>query len=250
MSTTPSSDATETPDNSIVGWDWDTASLDKEPPPKREKPYLLMLADPNETPYDRKLRMLEQLRKTCMACTMCELGRKPVSRDGKIFVDPHVLSNLNPTRFMVVGQNPGYEEVRKCQPFVGQSGRNFDVQLTCNGLQRSDFYICNTVRCYTAGNARPNNEHVERCRPFLQIEINLIRPLLVIALGGVAFEQLCPHIKFSDALGDVTQSKLFNVPVFAIYHPSPLNLADEDRNKDFKKQMRVMCGVVKRLKAK
>src|SRR4051812_34835573 len=103
-----------------------------------EEPYLMFLAPQDESRYDRRLRMLQQVRRACMACDMCELGRHGVSRygvnkhgasghgasganisDGQIQFDPHVFSSMTPTRFMVVGQNPGWTEVCKCEPFVG-----------------------------------------------------------------------------------------------------------------------------------
>jgi uracil-DNA glycosylase family 4 len=216
------------------------------------EPYLMSHVTQPESEYDRKLRMLRQVQKTCMACTMCPLGRKMAVRDDQT-LDPHVFSNLNPQPFMVIGQNPGWTEVQQGQPFVGDAGGNFDREVARNGLSRDDFYIGNTVRCFTPKNSRPEYLHISRCRPFLEIEINIIRPLLVVALGGVAFEQLCPHeiargVKFSDALKKITHSRQYEVPVFAVYHPSPLNLEDPERAAAFKDQMRVLCQLVKRLK--
>ncbi len=200
-----------------------------------------------ETPYDRKLRMLRQLSTACVACSMCELGLKEAIK-GDIARDPHVFSNMNPTRYMVVGQNPGWNELEKREPFVGAAGGNFDKEISKHGLSRDDFYICNTVRCFTQGNSRPTDKHKKRCEPFLQIEINLIKPRLVIALGAVAFSQLCPEAEFSGGLKKITKSSLYNVPVFAIYHPSPINFRDGSRRELFASQIKVMCALVKELK--
>lgn len=206
-------------------------------------------AMPPELAFERKLHMLEPLKSVCSVCTMCELGRKLAIRDGD-FHNPHVFSNMNPTRFVVVGQNPGWTEVCKKEPFVGESGDNFDRELAMNGLTRDDFYICNTVRCYTDANARPTEKHVARCRPFLDMEINLIQPLLVAALGAVAFARLCPGVEFNKSLGNIVESSVYEVPVFALYHPSPLNLQEPERAVAFSEQMRLLCGLVKRLKAR
>jgi len=233
--------------------DWDFVPGPPQPALVPEPPYLMFQAPDNETPYERRFRMLQQVRRACMACTMCELGWKGVSRDNLVYRDPHVFSSLTPTRFMVVGQNPGWTEVCECTPFVGAAGTNFDNEVIANGLSRDDFYICNTVRCYTQNNQPPLYKHICRCQPFLQIEINLLRPLLVVALGAVAYEALCPDEvaaggRFSQALGEITRSKRYDVPVFAIYHPSPLNLDGEGRLAMFQKHMRLMCGLVVRLK--
>ncbi len=201
----------------------------------------------SETPYDRKLRMLRQVSQTCMACSMCELGRVDAVRDTTIR-DPHILSNMNPTKFMIIGQNPGWNELAERMPFVGESGRNFDKELAANGLSRDSFYICNTVRCYTKDNAKPSLKHIERCKPFLVIEFNLLQPLLVITLGAAAFNTICPGVVYNSALKRITKSEAYNVDVFAIYHPSPRNISLPDRSKMFKEQMRMMCSLVKKLK--
>lgn len=229
-------------------FDWSSSSCIGGPPFKPEKPYFMFQAPSDEKPYDRKLRMLDQVQRACVACTMCELGRKAANRDGVVERDPHVFSNMNPTRFVVVGQNPGWAEVCKRVPFVGEAGENFDTEVVANGLTRQDFYICNTVRCYTSGNERPTEKHAMRCKPFLDIEINLIQPVLIATLGAVAFERVCPGHKFSEALGNLVESPLYEVPVFALYHPSPLNLKEPDRAAAFKEQMRLLCGMVKKLK--
>lgn len=199
-----------------------------------------------ETPYDRKLRMLGQLSSACTACSMCELGLKEAIKKN-IARDPHVFSNMNPTRYMVVGQNPGWNELEQREPFVGAAGENFDNEISKHQMSRDDFYICNTVRCFTQGNTKPTDKHKKRCEPFLQIEINLIKPRLVIALGAVAFSQLCPGAEFSNGLKKITRSSLYDIPVFAIYHPSPVNFRDGSRRELFASQIKVMCVLVKEL---
>ena len=199
-----------------------------------------------ESHYERKLRMLRQLSTTCTACSMCELGRKDVERDG-MCRDPHVLSNMNPTRLVVVGQGPGYEEIKLGTPFVGASGKNFDNELAKNGIDRSLFYITNTIKCFIDSNAKPSYRHVQRCKPFLMMELALIRPVLVVTLGAAAFEILCPGVGYQGALGKLTRSDEFETKVFAIYHPSPLNLTDKTRRADFERQIALLSRLIKRL---
>lgn len=202
-----------------------------------------------ETPFDRKMRMLRQLSSTCTACSMCELGLKGAEKSNTVR-DPHVLSNMNPSKFMVIGQNPGWNELEKQEPFIGAAGNNFDVEIEKHGISRDWFYICNTVRCYTVGNQKPTVRHMERCEPFLRMEIGLLKPKLVITLGAVAFAQLCPGVEFGASLKKITKSEKFNVPVFAIYHPSPVNFRGGDRKAAFQEQIKVMCGLIKAIKAK
>jgi len=230
----------------LENFDW--FNFKSTAPAKPFKPVFvsIMQLDSPENPYERKLRMLRQLSTACVACSMCELGLKGAEKNNTVR-DPHVFSNLNPTRFMVVGQNPGWNELEKGEPFVGAAGANFDEEIAQHGLSRNDFYICNTVRCFTQGNAKPTDKHKKRCEPFLQMEINLIKPRLVIALGAVAFSQLCPETEFSVGLKTITKSSIFDVPVFAIYHPSPVNFRDGSRREAFASQIKTMCALVKEL---
>jgi uracil-DNA glycosylase family 4 len=192
---------------------------------------------------ERKLRMLRNLSRACLACSMCELGLKSAEKNGTLR-DPHVLSNMKVSKFMVVGQNPGWDELKVREPFVGAAGANFDAEIAKHGLSREDFYICNTVRCWTKGNTRPEHRHIERCEPFLRMEINLLKPKVIVALGAVAFSQLCPDATFGESLKKLTPSK-YGVKVFPIYHPSPVNFRDGSRRTAFEDQIRVMCGLVK-----
>lgn len=228
----------------LLDFDW----VPGPAPPKDVRTFYSFMQVPNETIVERKLRMLLPLSAACTACSMCELGLKPAQRND-VVRDPHVFSNMNPSKIMVVGQNPGWDELAAGEPFVGAAGKNFDAEVAKHGLTRKAFYICNTVRCFTAGNSRPTPKHVQQCEPFLRMEINLLKPKLVVALGSVAFSQLCPEVYFSRAMQKITKSEKFGVPVYAVYHPSPMNFTDQQRKKAFEEQIRVLCALVKKLVA-
>jgi DNA polymerase len=180
---------------------------------------------------------------------MCELGRNAAVRND-IERDPHVFSNMNPTRFAVIGQNPGWNELKAGEPFVGDAGANFNKEIEANGLSRDDFYIGNGVKCFTPKNAKPGPKHQERCKPFLKMELSLIKPLLVIVLGASAFEALCPGVKFGESLKKITKSEAFDVNVYAVYHPSPRNMNSPGRANMFRDQIKVLCKLVNKLKQK
>lgn len=214
----------------------------------RGRPLSIMRVEGTEQPYERKLRMLTPLANTCLACSMCELGLNVAIRNN-IGRDPHVFSSMTPTRFMVVGQGPGWNELEAREPFVGEAGANFNAAIQKCGLSRQDFYICNAIRCFVPGNAPPSDLQLQRCRPFLVMEINLIRPYFIIALGAAAFRTLCPGVDFGASLGKFTKCAEFGVQVFAVYHPSPLNLSDAGRRVAFETHMALICEVVKAKKA-
>lgn len=235
----------EIPESEIDSFDWFgfTSTAPKVPIMPE---YISIIDIKKETTEERKIRMLRQLSRTCTACSMCELGMKGAEKYNEIR-DPHVFSNMKISRFMIVGQNPGWDELKQGVPFVGMAGKNFDAEIEKHGITRDDFYISNSVRCYTQNNQRPTQRHMDRCEPFLKMEIGILKPKLVITLGAVAFAQFCPELKYSDSLKHITKSKKFGVPVFAVYHPSPLNFAEKHRKREFAKQIKLLCAVMRKI---
>ena len=147
---------------------------------------------------------------------------------------------------MIIGQNPGWDELRTGEPFAGVAGNNFDKEIAKHDLTRDDFYICNIVRCWTKGNTRPENRHLERCSPFLQLEVNILKPRIIVTLGAVAFSQVCPDAIFDKSLKKLTSSR-FGVKVFPIYHPSSVNFRDASYRIAFEDQIRIMCELITKL---
>lgn len=167
---------------------------------------------------------MESLKAECLACRKCLVGGKMV--DDKFL--SNVFSNMNcDAEYMVVGQNPGRDETERKEPFVGISGKMFD-QLTEEvlGMNRSKFYISNCVRCYTPANRRPTADEVDHCQDFLIREVEILKPKLIITLGGPSFEQLTGTHGIMKHHGNPTFSVRHKVFVFPMLHPSPINLND------------------------
>ena len=93
-------------------------------------------------------------------------------------------------RVMFVGEAPGAEEDRAGRPFVGASGRLFDKMLASIGIIRDKVYITNTIFWRPPGNRRPTGVEVAQCLPFLQRQIELVRPDILVPLGGSASQTL------------------------------------------------------------
>ena len=149
--------------------------------------------------------MLTILKQLCDNCMLCDLGRTQHEVKGSK-IDPHVFSNMNLSKYMVYGQNPGYNECVQDEPFVGDAGKTFDKEIGKHGLTRSDFYISNVLHCHTPGNRQPLPEELTACRPLVQQEIMLMRPRLVITLGKFAFNALCPKENCGASLGKIKKS--------------------------------------------
>jgi uracil-DNA glycosylase family 4 len=133
----------------------------------------------------RRERLLAQAAVTAEACRRCEIGyhrRKNVYGEG----DPVA-------RLMVVGEGPGETEDLLGRPFVGRAGQLLDRMLEAIELAREDVYICNTVKCRPTlpgprgpRNRAPEPEEMANCRPFLDRQIELVAPDVILALGAPA----------------------------------------------------------------
>jgi DNA polymerase len=229
----------------LSNFHWDPSKLDKsqfESIPSI--PITVSDVKGKEQWQERVMRMLYQVSNVVRSCSMCSLGRQLCDEHNTVF-DPHVFSTMNPSRLVVVGQNPGFNECLQGRPFVGDAGKFFDEAIVRHGLSRNDFYITNLVKCYTIGNNRPTKEHMVRCESILRMEITLLRPLLVITLGSVAFEAFFHGMTLSEHLGDLMKSDKFDVEVYPMYHPSPRNMQDSVRRAKFIDNINDLCELIK-----
>jgi DNA polymerase len=88
---------------------------------------------------------------------------------------------------MIIGEAPGFNEDRQGEPFVGKAGQMLDRMLVnVLGLQRQDVYITNVVKCRPPDNRNPQGEEIARCAPFLQAQLRVVDPDVVLILGSVA----------------------------------------------------------------
>jgi uracil-DNA glycosylase family 4 len=121
---------------------------------------------------------LQELRETASTCTKCRLagGRTQV-----------VFGVGDPDAdVMFIGEGPGYHEDKQGVPFVGAAGQLLTKLLGEIGLSRSDVYICNVIKCRPPGNRDPLPDEIDSCKPYIQGQIELVRPRLIITLGNFA----------------------------------------------------------------
>jgi uracil-DNA glycosylase len=123
-------------------------------------------------------KTLDELDREASVCTKCRLasGRTQV-----------VFGVGNPDAdLMFIGEGPGYHEDKQGEPFVGAAGQLLTRLLAEIGLRREDVYICNTVKCRPPGNRDPLPDELEACRPYLEGQIENIRPRVIVTLGNFA----------------------------------------------------------------
>jgi uracil-DNA glycosylase len=159
----------------------------------------------------------------CRACTLCE------SRTQTVFGVGHERARL-----MIVGEAPGENEDLQGEPFVGQSGKLLDNMLKAIGLARTAaapeqaVFICNTVKCRPPRNRNPDAAEIARCAPFLERQIELVQPKLLLAMGRFAVQAL---LGSDEAIGKL-RGRVHDrrgVPLVVTYHPAYLlrTLADK-----------------------
>jgi DNA polymerase len=126
--------------------------------------------------------------------------------------DPHAA-------VMFIGEGPGAEEDRSGRPFVGQAGQLLERILLAIGLRRDQVYITNIVKCRPPGNRDPKDDEVTPCAPYLDQQIELIRPRVLVALGKPASHRLTGTKKPISALRGRWVSYR-GVPLMPLFHPA------------------------------
>lgn len=155
----------------------------------------------------------ETLRRDCLQCRKCELAG---TRHNVVFgVGPE------DAEIMFIGEGPGENEDLQGEPFVGAAGQFLDQMLSIIGLSRRNCYIGNIVKCRPPHNRDPKPEEQECCRPWLEAQIDLIKPRLIVCLGRIAAMQ---YIR-SDFKITREHGQWFEIGGtyrMAMYHPSAL----------------------------
>ncbi len=166
-----------------------------------------------------RVRRLGEAAIAAGACRKCEIGyerRNNVYGEG----DPCA-------RLMVVGEGPGETEDQLGRPFVGRAGQLLDRMLGAIGLARGEVYICNTVKCRAtlAGpngprNRAPDAREMENCRPFLDEQIEIVAPAIILALGAPAAKSfLGPDFQITRMRGRWYVGPR-EIPLMVTFHPA------------------------------
>jgi uracil-DNA glycosylase len=164
----------------------------------------------------------------CTACPLCQSRRQTVFGVGSARA-----------HWMVIGEAPGEDEDRQGEPFVGRSGQLLDRMLAALRLTRADeagvdparqVFIANTLKCRPPGNRNPAPEELAACEPFLQRQIELLQPRIILAMGRFAVQALLR----TDAPVGKLRGRVHayqGVPLVVTYHPAYLlrNLPDKAR---------------------
>ncbi|MCL2645031.1 MAG: uracil-DNA glycosylase [Betaproteobacteria bacterium] len=163
---------------------------------------------------------LEETIHACRACVLCEKRTQAVPGVGD-----------RQAHWMFVGEGPGVEEDRQGQPFVGQAGKLLDRMLSALDLERGkDVYIANAVKCRPPHNRTPEVAEIAACAAYLDRQIALVQPRLLIALGRPAAQALLGR-EISIAAARGKRFERGGVPVIVTYHPAYLLRNPLDKGK-------------------
>ncbi len=158
-----------------------------------------------------KEELLEELKKEVEACFKCEIAK---SRTNVVFGEGSPYAEI-----MFVGEAPGREEDLQGRPFVGRAGKLLTMAIESLGMRREDVFIGNILKCRPPGNRDPLPQEIENCEPFLERQIEIIKPKVICTLGAYAAKTLLKTTapitilrgKFHDYKG---------IKLFPTYHPA------------------------------
>jgi uracil-DNA glycosylase len=158
---------------------------------------------------ENKLKVLQEQVASCIKCDLCK------TRTQTVFARGNSRSYIT-----ILGESPGEEEDKTGLPFVGKSGKLLDETIISLGLDPAqDIYVCNIIKCRPPNNRRPEDTEINSCIDYLEEQLQLVNPKVIVALGNTAVSGLLP------VDGGITKihGKLFRrgkIFVYPVYHPS------------------------------
>jgi len=143
----------------------------------------------------------------CQQCEIAKFRNKVVPGEGAEDAD-----------IMFIGEAPGWYEDQQGRPFVGPAGKYLDELLASIGLSREQVYIANVIKCRPQGNRDPLPTEIHNCRKWLERQIEIIRPKMIVTLGRYSMAMFFPGKSISKIHG--TAQRRDNVVYYAMYHPA------------------------------
>lgn len=181
-----------------------------------------------QPPPTADLEQLKEAAAGCQACDLWEHATQTVFGEGR-----------DNSRLMLVGEQPGDQEDLQGKPFVGPAGRLLEKALEEAGIDRRKVYVTNAVKHFRwtrRGKRRlhekPNASQIRACRPWLEAEIDAVRPRLIVLMGATAAQSVMgPAFRVSQRRGQVLPSP-FGIPVLGTVHPSSILRAPDEESRE------------------
>lgn len=170
------------------------------------------------TPEQQALQLyssLEETQAVALACRKCGLCQ---TRNNVVFFDGNPEAKL-----MIIGEGPGQHEDEQGVPFVGRAGQLLTKILEAGNIDRkTETYICNIVKCRPPGNRVPTPDEAAACRPYLEAQIDFVKPKIILLAGATAVQHI---LRVKDPISKI-RGKWFEyrngARVMPVFHPSYL----------------------------
>ena len=167
---------------------------------------------------------LISLNNIVSVCENCDLHK---TRTNTVFGEGNESAKI-----LFIGEAPGRDEDKQGKPFVGRAGKLLTEIISSINLTREDIYIANTVKCRPPNNRNPEEKEVEACSDYLEQQIDLIKPKVIVLLGKIAANRV---LKIDQPIGEL-RKKIFiikpkNIPTIIFYHPAYILRSPKEKKK-------------------
>lgn len=220
---------------------------------KKSRKAVLGRKDPqSSTAVAARLATIDELRAAASGCRACHLWKAATQT---VFGEGPTKANI-----MLVGEQPGDQEDRSGHPFVGPAGKLLERALEEAGIGRSDIYVTNVVKHFKWAasergkrriHKKPVSDEIFACRPWIEAELRVVRPKILVCLGATAAQALLgKQFRVSDQRGQLIESSLAPMATATVHPSSILRAPDEDsRRAQMKEFVRDLRGVAKLLRS-
>lgn len=188
---------------------------------------------PDRLPAADTLRALESEVRVCQLCALARTRTHAVPGEGN-----------EQSVVMFVGEGPGFDEDHQGRPFVGRSGKYLTSVLEKTGIRRQDVYITNVVKCRPPDNRDPLPDELRACKPYLERQIALINPRIIVTLGRISMGYWFPGASITRVHGQVRNIGRGRVAL-AMFHPAAA-LRNPEWQTEFEADMQRLPSLIER----
>jgi len=167
-----------------------------------------------------RLALIAEEVRPCTKCVLSETRTQTVFARGNPFAE-----------LCFVGEGPGAQEDAQGEPFVGPAGQLLDKMIAAMGYHRDDVYICNIVKCRPPNNRKPEPNEMEACAGYLRDQLALVKPKVIVALGGTAMTGLIGTTEGITRMRGKWKLYKGTIPIMPTFHPSYL-LRDPSKKRE------------------
>ncbi len=162
-------------------------------------------------------KALKKIRDEVLACKKCPLY--------KTRTYPVIGQGNHQAKIVFIGEAPGLSEDKTGRPFCGQAGKILDELLESAGIKREKVYICNILKCRPPGNRNPQCQEIEACTPYLERQIEIIKPKVICSLGNYSTGYIMRKYSLEDKIQGISKihGKILaadNLKIIPLYHPA------------------------------